>query len=584
MNPTSPVPHSSANDAIRAALTSPPATSSERSQRLLALANESGIGGHALSLLERIDLAHLSTHDRITYLRQVTACAAWFEAFQTIATAAVAGPTTGWPEEEVERRVREGIGEAGGDALPEGERLSLESRARDEEWQVRERAIALEVSMATRVSPRTAGRRVDSARCLVEALPRALGEAWVGNWGYGHLRVAEKELLDVPAPLREQVLDDVLPHASTDHPRRLTDRLRKSLAKRDAAGMAGRTRERAEQREVAMWPLKDGQARLAITGPYDAITETMRQLTALGHARRAAMRDADPDAAYTLNAGRFDALAVAVGRLHGQLTGRTAPGSVHSSHPIPSGNLAEVVHSTTRHDAGNVADAVHSHGAIPSGNLAEPQDPERSVGDVGGESAPETSSLDEWDLAPAGTTGSRPRTHAAVIIDAATALHVAEEPGYVPGYGWVPAAIAREILADADSWRRWMLDDSTRAIIDTGAVRYRPSEALRDLVAGRDVTCTADTCNRPASEAQIDHAIDFDGSNTTPSNLHLVCGPDHLAVTAGHFIIDSDAAGRPLWVSTASGHAYPSYVDPLHERSRDADPKPHDSVSMAPER
>lgn len=568
MHPTSHIPHSSADDAIRAALAPPPATSSERDQRLLTLAIEAGIGGHALSLLERIDLAHLSAHDRITYLRQVTACAAWFEAFQTIATAAVAGPTTGWPEDEVERRVREDIGETGGDALPPGERHALESRARDEEWQVRERAIALEVSMATRVSPRTAGRRVDSARCLVEALPRALGEAWVGNWGYGHLRVAEKELLDVPTPLREQVLDDVLPHAGTDHPRRLTDRLRKSLAKRDAAGMAGRTRERAEQRDVSMWPLKDGQARLAITGPYNVITETMRQLTALGHARRAAMRDADPDTAYSLNAGRFDALAVAVGRLHGQMTGRAAPGSIHSTAPDDAGNLAEVIHTSMRSDAGN---------------LAKPEDPARRPDEVTADSTPETTHLDVWDLSPAGTTGSKPRTHAAVIVDAATALHVADEPGYVPGYGWVPAAIAREILADADSWRRWMLDDSTRAIIDTGAVRYRPSEALRDLIAGRDVTCTADTCTRPASEAQIDHAIDFDGCNTTPSNLHLVCGPDHLAVTAGHFIIDSDVSGRPLWVSTASGHAYPSYVDPLHERPRDADRRPHDSVSAAPE-
>lgn len=490
--------------------------------RLLALADEAGVGGHALSLLERIDVARLSAHDRITYLRHVTACAAWFEAFQTIATAAVAGPTTGWPEEEVEQRVRHDLDEAGSDALTEPERSVLAARVRDEEWQVRERAIALEVSMATRVSPRTAARRVDSARLLVEALPRALGQAWAGNWGYGHLRVAEKELLDVPAPLREQVLDDVLPHASTDHPRRLTDRLRKSLAKRDAAGMAGRTRERAEQREVSMWTLKDGQARLAITGPYDTVTQTMRQLTELGHARRAAVRASDPDTPYSLDTGRFDAITAAVARLHAQMAGnsRAESPTVHSPDAIPAGNLADVIHTPG-----------------------------------------------EWDLSPAGTPGSRPRKQAAVIVDAATAVHLADDPGFVPGYGWVPAPIAREILADAESWRRWLLDDSTRQIIDAGTVRYRPSEALRDLISGRDVTCTADTCTRPASEAQIDHAIDFDGRNTTPANLHLVCGPDHLAVTAGHFLIDAGDDGRARWISTASGHAYPSHVDPLHERS-----------------
>ena len=506
-----------------------------RDKRLLDLALEAGISGHALSILERIDLAHLCAHDRITYLRQVTACAAWFEAFQTIATAAVAGPTTGWPEHEIEQRVHQDVGEVGGGALPEAERHALAARVRDEEWQVRERAIALEVSMATRVSPRTASRRVDSARLLVETLPRALGEAWSGHWGYGHLRVAEKELIDVPAPLREQVLDDVLPHAATDHPRRLTDRLRKSLARRDAAGMAGRTRERAQERGVTMWMMKDGQARLAITGPYESVTDTMRQLTTIGHARRAAVRAAEPDSAYSLDAARFDSAGFAVRQVHTQLvSGGGAPqesSTVHSDAGIPSGNLAATVHSEF---------------GVPSGNLA--------------------AAADEWCLSLAGTPGSRPRKQASVIIDVATAMHLADEPGFVPGYGWVPAPIAREILADAESWRRWLLDDSTREIIDAGSVRYRPSEALRDLIAGRDVTCTADTCTRPASETQLDHAVDFDGRNTTPANVHLVCGPDHLAVTAGHFLIDEGDDGRARWVSTTSGHSYPSYVDPLHER------------------
>ena len=549
MNPTSTAIPPTAYDAMHAALAPPPAVSGERDERLLLLAVEAGIGGHSLSLLECIDLARLSAHDRITYLRQVTSCAAWFEAFQTIATAAVAGPTCGWPEDEVEECVRQGMNEAGAHALPGAERHALEARARDEEWQVRERAIALEVSMATRVSPRTAGRRIDSARLLVESLPRALSEAWSGHWGYGHLRVAEKELIDVPAPLREQVLDDVIPHADTDHPRRLTDRLRKSLAKRDAAGMAGRTRERAEQREVAMWSLKDGQARLAITGPYGLVTETMRQLTALGHARRASVRATDPDTPYSLDAGRFDAVTAAVARLHEQMMSNSGPQS-------------PTVHSKAARDAGNLAEAVHSGVTPDAGNLAG----DTLAGDTHAGDTLASDAHDPWNLSPAGTPGSRPRTQAAVIVDAATALHLADEPGYVPGYGWVPSSIAREILADADSWRRWLIDDTTRTLIDAGAVRYRPSEALRDLIAARDVTCTADTCTRPASETQLDHAIDFDGRNTTPANLHLVCGPDHLAVTAGHFLIDSSEDGRALWVSHRSGHAYPSYVDPLHER------------------
>jgi hypothetical protein len=512
---------------MRAALTPPPMRSSDRDRQLLGLAGESGVGGQALSLLERIDIAALSMHDRITFLRLVMSCAAWFEAFSTVATAAVAGPTSGWPESEMDEYVDQEIAEAGGSDLPDAEQHSLAAQIRDEAWQVRERAITMEVSLATRVSPRTAGRRIDSARLLVESMPRAVDEAWAGHWGYGHLRAAERELIDVPAPLRDKVLDDVLPHSMTDHPKRLTDRLRKSLAKRDAAGMAERTRERAQQRDVTVYPLKDGQARLSITGPYDDVYRASRQVQALALARRQAMRGAGQPISCSIGALRFDATLTAIHRLHAQL-GPTAA------------LRSDLIHSESGDHAGNIAE----------GTIA----PTIQVGDA-----------DPWAIPHAGTTGSRPKQQAAVILDAATALHLAEEPGYVPGYGWVPAPIAREILADADSWRRWLLDDASRQIIDAGTMRYRPSTALRDLVAGRDITCTADTCSRPAGEAQLDHAVDFDGSNTTPANLHVVCGPDHLAITAGHFVIDSGDDGRARWLSTASGHVYPSYVDPLHE-------------------
>jgi hypothetical protein len=504
--------HRTASAATYAALSPPPPDSSPRDRRLLELAEEAGNGGHALSLLECIDVSSLCAHDRVTYLRQVTACAGWFEAFQTLATAAVAGPVSGWPEAAVEQEVQADLAEAGADRLPAPDRHALEARARDEAWEVRERALTLEVSLATRVSPRTAGRRIESARLLVEQMPRAVAEAWSGRWGYGHLRVAEKELTDVPSALREQVLDDVMPYAATDHPRRLSERMRKSLAKRDAAGMAERIRERAKERDVSIWNLSDGQARLAITGPYEMVNQAGRQLTELAHARKAVLQAEGTSCA--IGALRFDASLASIHALHARL----------GAHP-----------------AGPTV-AIHSGDGLHAGDLA-----------------------DTWAIPRAGTPGSRPRQQASVIVDAATALHLADEPGFVPGYGWVPAPIAREILADAQSWRRWLLDDASRRLIDTGGIRYRPSEALRDLVAGRDVTCTADTCTRPASEAQVDHAIDFDGANTTPANVHLVCGPDHLAVTAGHFIIDSGTDDRPLWVSAHSGHAYPSYVDPLHE-------------------
>ena len=501
--------------AISSALVPPAPDSRARDARLLRLAMETGPGGQALSLLEQIDLAHLSAHDRIDFARCVTEQAAWLEAFSTVALASICGPTSGWPEAEIEAQVRAEIDDLSLDDATSGERLRIENLARSTAWETRERAIALEVSLATRVSTRTAGRRIDSTRFMVEAIPEAIDEAWAGRWGYGHLRVAEKELAEVDADVRRLVLSDVIPHSRTDHPRRLTERIRKSIARRDASGVSERTREKSAQRDVAMWTLADGQSRLAITGPHDLITSMHREINEAARALKAVL-DAQPDVVpeedRRIGAVRVDCVREGVHRL------------AVLTNPAHAGNLAEPIHSVDPWLTG--PDWV---GSRPSG------------------------------------PGSRPRADAAIVLDAATALHLANEPGFVPGYGWIPAELARELLADAPRWRRWLVDDASRQLIEVGKTKYRPSQALRDLVAARDITCTADTCTRPAVASQLDHAIDFDGSNTTPANVHAACGPDHMTVTAGYFVVGDDEAGRITWTSTTSDQTYPSHPPLLYE-------------------
>ena len=544
-------PAYAACDIASAALGKPPAASHQRDHRLLLAAVEAGVGGQALSVLERVDIAELDAHDRVIYLQLMTAHSAWLEAMHAIAVAAVAGPSGGWVEAEIEDTVNREVEELSPLGSTPREREHLAAQARDEAWEVRERAIALEVSMAMRVSPRTAGRRINGARLLLEQLRPAVDESLAGRWGYGHLRVVEKELADIPEPLRNDVFSDVLPHAATDHPRRLTERIRKSLARRDAAGSAERMRERAKSRDVALWNLPDGQARLVITGPFETIARVHRILTDMAKSHRQLVTAAakasmgvgtDPTAIERrLGVLRFDALVESVIRMECDMDG-VGRRFVHNEGASPSGNLAD---SASASDSGLATRTGHS---TPLLN-------------------PETEPyVDPWTGPRVHAPGSNPAPSAAIIVDLATALGMADEPGYLPGYGWVPAPIAREILADTEKWRRWLVDDSARKIIEAGSVRYRPTQALRDLISGRDLTCTADTCTRPASNNQLDHAVDFDGSNTTPDNIHAVCGPDHLVVTAGHFIIDATADGEISWVSTASGHSYPSHPDLLHEQ------------------
>ena len=62
---------------------------------------------------------------------------------------------------------------------------------------------------------------------------------------------------------------------------------------------------------------------------------------------------------------------------------------------------------------------------------------------------------------------------AAVVIDLPTLLGLADHPGEIPGYGPIPADMARAMAADRD-WIRWTVDPATGQLLDRGATTYRP--------------------------------------------------------------------------------------------------------------
>ncbi|MEI2697052.1 MAG: DUF222 domain-containing protein [Microthrixaceae bacterium] len=115
------------------------------------------------------------------------------------------------------------------------------------------------------------------------------------------------------------------------------------------------------------------------------------------------------------------------------------------------------------------------------------------------------------DVAP--RRGKRWR-YAAVVIDLPTMLGMAQNPGHVPGYGPVPAAIARELAANAPTWRRF-LTDTTGVLLDAGAHTYRPTEALREHVTARDIRereAMRDLFGRQVGQAGLaDLALDVGG-------------------------------------------------------------------------
>jgi hypothetical protein len=91
-----------------------------------------------------------------------------------------------------------------------------------------------------------------------------------------------------------------------------------------------------------------------------------------------------------------------------------------------------------------------------------------------------------------------------------------ENPGYMPGFGLVPAPLLRELAAAAQL-------KPVRLPPPSCEPKYRPSAALARFVRCRDLTCRFPGCDAPAEVRDIDHTIPHPLGPTDPSNLKLLC-------------------------------------------------------------
>lgn len=103
-----------------------------------------------------------------------------------------------------------------------------------------------------------------------------------------------------------------------------------------------------------------------------------------------------------------------------------------------------------------------------------------------------------------------------VIADQSTLEGRSDDPGYLPGYGAVPAAMLRERLKTAKLRPVALPEPCAEA-------GYRPSAALARFVRWRDLTCRFPGCDVPAEHCQIDHTVPWPMGPTHPSNLKLLC-------------------------------------------------------------
>ncbi|MBP1817986.1 HNH endonuclease [Mycobacterium sp. OAE908] len=130
-----------------------------------------------------------------------------------------------------------------------------------------------------------------------------------------------------------------------------------------------------------------------------------------------------------------------------------------------------------------------------------------------------------------------------VIAEAATVDGTSSKPGYLPGYGAVPAATVAE-LANSASVRPVPTAKDLAA-----EPHYRPSAALTRFIQSRDLTCTFPGCDQQAVGCDIDHSVPYPHGPTHPSNTGLKCRIHHLLKTFCGWADSQRPDGTVVWTS-----------------------------------
>lgn len=488
----------------------------------LRSAGELTPGAALVAALDAIDIVRLDAGHRIQFLTLLHKTHNWLSGSMMVAVAAAAGPV---PDAEAKS--------SPDPYSPTGD--------------MHEDLVCAELGAALNTTPGATAGLIQRARAAVGPLRSINERLLAGEWGETHLRRAVDATVDAESGLAATAAANVcgrLRRPQRCSPSTLRNRLQRELAALSPETVTERTKAKRRDRGARLHNDGDFRGRLEFDGPWPALNWTFGQLSAWAQERLALLKEirrAYPDVLLCC----ADAINDAVAALSGADDGPT----IKAPPVCPMGQCRW---------CGATDDRLPTLSQLRADALVEAV--RVWTGQLGGRHG----SADQARDADAPRRGRRWR-HAIVVCDLATALGLADNPGWVPGYGHVPAGLARELAAQASSWRRFLLDDRQQ-LIDMGRHTYKPSDALREIVTARDQTCTFPGCGKPANEADLDHRENFNGKNTTAANLHPLCRTHHRLKTHGGWQVSVDSNGWHRWTSPLglqyTHRVVPPWVDP----------------------
>ncbi len=389
-----------------------------------------------------------------------------------------------------------------------------------------------------------ASRRVRVALELRDRFPATLALMDTGRVGHAHAAHLVRETEGLPDATAAAVEARVLPVMARQTPAETRRAVRDAVVRVDPAAATERAQRAHGQRRIERVPDRDGRTGWYLPLPADVEVEMWGATTAAAKTVRAARRAAGLDHV-ALDALRVD---LVIDRILG-LTTREPSDQVEPTDARVDTEPAD--RKPVNEDADDHADGGDEQ--VDGGEGSDDECADDAEVDL-------QVLLALLNQGPATSTGRRlPRCScggaqtAAVVLDVPTALGLADNPGHLPGYGAIPAELARRMAGDRD-WVRWITEPMSGQLLDRGARRYRPSGALEAYVNARDQVCGFPGCGSPAHTCDCDHVVAYrdgrHGGQTVRTNLGPLCRQHHNAKTHGRWRLHHDPDTRTkTWTS-----------------------------------
>ncbi|MDT5225632.1 MAG: hypothetical protein QOG19_3039, partial [Mycobacterium sp.] len=140
-----------------------------------------------------------------------------------------------------------------------------------------------------------------------------------------------------------------------------------------------------------------------------------------------------------------------------------------------------------------------------------------------------------------------------VLAEQATLEGACDKPGYLPGFGVLPAESVREVAKSAT------LKPVTVPVEAPPDPGYRPTAKALEFIRWRDLTCRWPGCDRPVERCDVDHTVPYPFGPTHPSNNKPYCRIHHLLKTfctgPGGWT-DQQLPDGTIIFSAPTGHTY----------------------------